>query len=101
MTPGIRSELTALRASVAHALARIDHLLAVPDNAPEGRTKAAIVLALERAGQPVKPGAVYDALQLSGRDVKRAAVYQAVKRMADAGEIRRVGAMYEANGEQA
>ena len=99
MTPGIRSELTALRSTVAHVLRRLDRLLAVPD-APEGRTKEAIILALEQAGEPIKPGAVYDALQLSGRDVKRAAVYQAVKRMADAGEIRRVGTMYEANGEQ-
>lgn len=94
--PGLRSELTALRASVAHALGRIDRLLAIPDDAEQGRTKAAIVLALERAGEPVKPAAVVEALQLSGRNVKREAVYQALGRMAAAGEIRRVDGMYEA-----
>lgn len=94
MTPALRSELTALRASVAHALARIDRVLASPDDDEQGRTKAAIILALERAGEPVKPGAVFEALQLSGRRVKQAAVYQALKRMADTGEIQKTGGRY-------
>ena len=50
MTPGIRSELSALRASVAHALARIDHLLAVPDNDPNGTWAKLEALAGKVAG---------------------------------------------------
>lgn len=98
MTPALREELTALRTSFAHGLARLDTILAMPDDDPQGRTKAAIILALERAGRPQKPGAVIEALQMSGRKVKHAAIYQALKRMADDGEIRKVDGMYEAIG---
>lgn len=89
MTPALRSELEGLRKTIGFALARIDEILAVPDDVAKGRTPAAIVTVLERAGREMSPREVFEALTCAGREVTEDAVYQACKRLADAGTIER------------
>lgn len=99
MTPALRSELEGLRKTIGFALARIDEILAVPDDVAKGRTPAVIVTVLERTGREMSPREVFEALTCAGREVTEDAVYQACKRLADAGTIERPkSGRYKAKG---
>jgi hypothetical protein len=60
MTPALRSELEGLRKAIGFALARIDEILAVPNDVAKGRTPAAIVTVLERTGREMSPREVFE-----------------------------------------